>query len=51
MIPAWALEAAGALATVIVKLLSASSDKEREDAFMEAAEASKAALDRAKFGG
>lgn len=50
-VPAWALEGAVGLVKALVKLVRAQSDDEREDAFMTAAEATKAALDRRKFGG
>jgi hypothetical protein len=49
-IPLWAVEAAFALVRAITKLVDAQTDAEREEALMQAAEASKAALDRKKFG-
>lgn len=49
MIPRWATDLVAALAGTIAKLISARSDAEREEAAMEAAEATKAALDRARW--
>lgn len=50
MIPAWAKDLAAELAGAVVKLITADNDADREEAAMRAAEATKAALDRAKFG-
>ena len=50
MIPAWAKTAISILLQTIAKVLSAENDDEREEAFMEAAEAIKKALDEKKFG-
>lgn len=50
MIPAWALEGLYGLIRAIGKLVEAKTDDEREEALMAAAEATKAALDRKKFG-
>lgn len=49
-LPAWAIEGAIGLIVAVGKLFNARSDDEREQALMEAAEATKAALDRKKFG-
>ena len=49
--PTWEVELALALLAVAGKLISAATEEEREAAAMEATEATKAALDRAKFGG
>ncbi len=51
MIPAWAIEAAVSLARATAKLIGAQDDEERTEALMQAAEATKVALDRKKFGG
>ncbi len=47
--PAWAVEAAIELAKAIAKLVGAENDDEREEALMQAAEATKAALDAKRF--
>jgi hypothetical protein len=49
MIPEWAVTAATALAAALAKLLTARSDAEREEALMQAAEATKAGLDRLRW--
>lgn len=49
MIPDWAQTLAASLAGAIVKLLTARDDGAREEALLEAAEATKAALDRLKW--
>ena len=49
-LPAWALDAVLGLVSALAKLLSATTDEEREDALMSAAEAVKASLDRKRFG-
>lgn len=49
-LPAWAAEAAVGLVRALFRLAMASDDDGREEALMQAAEATKAALDRRKFG-
>lgn len=49
-IPSWALEGAFGLIAALGKLIAAETDEAREEALMAAAEATKAALDRKKFG-
>jgi hypothetical protein len=51
MIPPWALAAIGSLLGVVLKLVNAATDAEREEALMLAAEEIKRALDARKFGG
>lgn len=49
--PPWAVEGLLQLGAAIIKLIQAADDNSREEALMEAAEATKAALDAKKFGG
>lgn len=49
--PAWAVEAFLALIGAIAKMVKATTDDEREEALMQAAEAAKKAADARKFGG
>lgn len=49
-IPSWVTEAIFGLLGALAKLISAETDDEREEALMSAAEATKAALDRKRFG-
>ncbi len=48
-VPGWVIEATVAMTKAIVSLLKAETDGDREKALLEAAEASKAALDALKF--
>ena len=48
--PAWVVDLVVELTRSIGSLVGAKNDQEREAALMSAAEATKAALDRAKFG-
>lgn len=49
-LPAWALGAVFDLVEVIIKLVVAKTDEEREEALMQGAEAMKARMDQRKFG-
>lgn len=51
MLPDFLVETALALAKSLAKLLASQTAAEQEEALMLAAEATKAALDRLKFGG
>lgn len=48
--PAWAVNGAAALIRSAIQLFTATTDADREDALMTAAEATKKAADDAKFG-
>ena len=48
-VPSWAVEGAVGLIKVIARLVQAETDEEAEEALMQAAEVTKAALDRKKF--
>lgn len=50
-LPAWAMDGALGIVRALFRLAAAPDDYAREVALMEAAEATKAALDRKKFGG
>lgn len=49
-LPEWAAEGALGLVRALFRLATAPDDDAREEALMQAAEATKAALDRKKFG-
>jgi hypothetical protein len=51
MIPAWAMMGLTAGAMLILRMVQAVTDADREEALMKAAEDIKAALDAKKFGG